>query len=232
MYFLVFIGAVICSLLFFGGALYFYVALSSHKKNLPFFDFLSHKEEKYNKLENSIESSTTKILQSLHEAKVNIRQIQSNKEYGALEDNLQEIVKVVNKLSYDMSQRFETIEYYLNEIKSSKATESSVVEMNPVTTELLGYFGFPISQKYFKFQRDNADGCFFKASIDEDRGTFDLISLERIKSEEGLDNVVKFVGNIRKSEAKFHKVIQMGIVSKVDDKDMWKIEKPLIVELS
>lgn len=232
MNFLIFIGAVVCSLIFLGGALYFYAALSSHKKNLPFFDFLSHKEEKYNKLENSIESSTAKILQSLHDARVNIKQILSNNEYGALEDNLKEILKVVNKLSYDMNQRFETIEYYLNEIKSSKAKESFVVGMNPVTTELLGYFGFPISQKYFKFQQDNADGCFFKASLDKDKGTYDLISLERIKSEEGLDNVIKFVGSIRKSEAKFHKVIQMGIVSKVDDKDMWKIEKPLIVELS
>lgn len=231
MNFLIFIGAIVCSLIFFGGALYLYVVFSSNKINLPFFDFSSHKGDKYNKLENSIDTSTTKILQSLDDAKVNIRQILSNKEYRAIEESLTEIVKVLNKLSYDMNQRFETIEFFLNEIKSSKVTESAV-KINLTTTELEGYFGFPISQKYLKFQRNYTDGCFFKASINKDKGTFDLISLEKIKSEEGLDNVVKFVGNIRKSEATFHKVTQVGIVSKVDDKDMWKIEKPLIVELS
>lgn len=219
-----------CSLIIIGGALYFYVALSSNKRNLPKLKFLSHKEEQSNTI-NSIDTSTTKILQSLHDIKVSIRQIQSNKEYRTLEDELKEIIKIVNELSYDTSQRFETIEYYLNEIKSSKTADNSLTEMNSATTEFQGYFGFPISQKYLKFYRDNTDDTFFKASINKDRGTFDLISLEKIKSEDGLDNVVKFIGNIRKSEANSYNVVEEGFVSKVDDKSMWKIERPLIIEL-
>lgn len=232
MNFFVFICVVVCVLIFFGGALFFYIVFHSNKKNLPIFDFLSHKEEKDNTIANSIDASTAKILQSLHEVKIGVRQIQSNKEYRTLEDELKEIIKIINKLSYDTSQRFETIEYYLSEIKSSKTAEKSVSDMNSTTSVFHGYFGFPISQKYLKFHRDNTDDCFFKASIDKDNGTYDLISLEKIKSEEGLDNVVKFVGNIRKSEAKSYKVIEEGVVSKVDGKDMWKIEKSLIVELS
>lgn len=227
---LIFIGAVVCSLIILGGALYFYVALSSNKRNLPIFKFLSHKDEQYNTI-NSIDTSTTKILQSLCDVKVSIRQIQSNKEYRTLVDELKEIKTVVNELSYDISQRFETIEYYLNEIKNSKTVDNSKIEMNSSTTEFQGYFGFPISQKYFKFYRDSTDDTFFKAYIDKDRGSFDLISLEIIKSEEGLDNVVKFVGSVRKSDAKSYKVLETGFVSKVDDKGMWKIEKPLVVEL-
>lgn len=233
MNFLLFIGAVVCSLIFFGGALYFYWIFFSNNKRDSLHNLFSHPEADTKEIEHCIDASTAKILQSLHDTKIGIGQIIQSKDIKNIEDELKEIKKILNTLSYDSSQRFETIELFVTEIKNQNEPEISIVSKNIGQTEKHGYFGFPISQKYLKFQIDKTDDCFFSALInDKDKGTYDLLSLDKIKSEDGLDHVIKFVGNVRKSEARYHKVIKEGVASKIDDRDLWKIENPLIIELS
>ena len=189
-----------------------------------------------NTIERAIEGSTTRILYSLHEAKDGIKQLKepvSESYIKSLSKELDEVKKILNEIAYDTSQRFETIEFYLSELKKQ---EEPIVQQEPVREHNKaihndGFFGFPISQTYLRFQNEKTSESFFSAFIKNDEGIYGLLSLGKVKSEDGLENVVKFVGNVRKTDAKDYKVVKYGKVSKVDQGDLWKITSPLIVEL-
>lgn len=225
--------AIICSLLLFGGALYLYTFLPSKYKNRLYEKLKVAKVDDSQLVNNAINESTARLLQSLHEAKKSLGQIQSslnNEDRYMVSTRIDNIEKLINNMSYDMNQRFETIEYYLNELKT-KDNNNRILSNSTEDAISQGYFSFPISQTYFKFQKDKSEDSFFSATINGDKGSYELLTIEKIKYEDGLENVIKFVGNVRKSEAKEYKVVEEGVVSKLDSSDLWKILKPLVVEL-
>ena len=227
--------AIICSLLLFGGALYLYTFLPSQYKNRLYAKLKVAKEDDSQLVKNAINESTAILLQSIHEAKNSLGQIQSslnNEDRNVVSTRIDNIEKLINETSYNINQRFETVEFYLKELKD-KETNTIQLTDHPFEKEGFcnGYFGFPISKTYFKFQKQSTEDCFFSAIINGEIGSYDLLSLEKVKYEDGLENVIKFVGNLRKSEAKDYKVVEKGEVTKLDSDNMWKISRPLIVEL-
>lgn len=217
----------------FGGALCLYAFFPSQYKNRLFAKLKVTKEDDSQLVKNTIDKATVRLLQSLHEAKNSLGQIQSslnNEDRYTVSTKIDNIEKLINNMAYDINQRFETIEYYLNELKN-KDNNNIILSNSTEDAINKGYFGFPISQTYFKFQRKKSEDCFFSATINGDRGSYELFSLEKIKYEDGLENVIKFVGNVRKSEARDCKIIEKGVVAKLESSDLWKILKPLIVEL-
>lgn len=154
---------------------------------------------------------------------------------GQLDDlmfNIDELKKTVNRMSYDISQRFETIEYYVKDVKPYKEEDQDGAKITESQgNEISGYFGFPISRTYLKFQKNKSEDSYFRAMLNNNNGYFELISLEKLKSEEGLDCVIRFQGSVRKADARDYAIISKGTVRKIED-GLWKIEQPLVVELN
>lgn len=86
------------------------------------------------------------------------------------------------------------------------------------------------SGKYFtKILDSNQETCVFSIKFNNDsRGEFTIISLNKIKSRNGWQEVVEYTGSIE--EATSFKVVEPGICEKCDE-NSWQVTKPLKITL-
>lgn len=87
------------------------------------------------------------------------------------------------------------------------------------------------ADKYLHNQTNDKDVRVFDAEIEDNgNGTFTISSLNRIKSLDGVDDVVDIKGRIPLADAKNYKVIEKGRI-KLNDNGIYEVVSPLKIEL-
>lgn len=78
----------------------------------------------------------------------------------------------------------------------------------------------------------NQEGCVFKISfISSNKGEFDLIALDKIKSCNGWEDVIEYTGRCTMEEASSYKLIKKGVIVKYDDQT-WEVQDKLKIEIT
>lgn len=130
----------------------------------------------------------------------------------------------------DMRQRVSKLEQEL------KSLESFISKSSPVPVASLpsrvkyvkdlnsGYFMTLLSYK--------GEGCIFKVELkSETEGLFTLLSLDKLKTVNGLTDFVECIGNCKLEDAKNHEVKEMG-TCKLKEKDVWVVTRKLKIKIS
>lgn len=78
----------------------------------------------------------------------------------------------------------------------------------------------------------NGEGCIFKIEQkSETEGSFTLLSLEKLKTVNGLTDFVEYSGNCKLEDATFPEVTEIGFCKKAE-KDCWIVTKKLKIKIS
>jgi len=87
-------------------------------------------------------------------------------------------------------------------------------------------------QNYFLDIIDsNQEGCVYKIQFKSPtRGEFDLISLDKIKSRNGWQDIIEYEGACTMEEATSYKLVNPGIIEKYDSKT-WEVKKKLKINI-
>ena len=129
-----------------------------------------------------------------------------------------------------------------NNDKYKPSEEKSVVSTKEVTKEETepdknieetkeGYFGMLIGNSYFsEIITSKNDNALFKAWVSDTDGEFTILSLDAIRSIDGIENAVSKEG-VPIKDALYFKVIQKGKVKR-NSKGNWSIVSPTKIKLS
>ena len=129
-----------------------------------------------------------------------------------------------------------------NNDKYKPSEEKPVVSTKEVTKEETepnknieetkeGYFGMLIGNSYFsEIITSKNDNALFKAWVSDTDGEFTILSLDAIRSIDGIENAVSKEG-VPIKDALYFKVIQKGKVKR-NSKGNWSIVSPTKIKLS
>lgn len=133
-------------------------------------------------------------------------------------------------------------EHTENNDKYKPSEEKSVVSTKEVTKEETepdknieetkeGYFGMLIGNSYFsELITSKNDNALFKAWVSDTDGEFTILSLDAIRSIDGIENAVYKEG-VPIKDALYFKVIQNGKVKR-NSKGNWNVVSPTKIKLS
>lgn len=106
-----------------------------------------------------------------------------------------------------------------------------VCPQDSLEKQKLIYFDQPIGGHYFKQAERSSSNCFL-VEISSGRGRYSLITLDRIKSDDLPESVVKVSGTVRMQDAKGFKPVRDGEVKQTsENSDTWEIVRPVEIEL-
>ena len=93
----------------------------------------------------------------------------------------------------------------------------------------VGYANINTGKYFTKILDSNQETCVFSIKLkNETQGEFSIISLDKIKSRNGWQEVVEYTGSIE--DATSFKEVDKGICEKVDE-STWEVTKPLKIRL-
>ena len=90
------------------------------------------------------------------------------------------------------------------------------------------------SGKYFlELSESNQEGCVFKINYNTslNRGEFCIISLDKIKSRNGWNEVVDYSGNCVMKEATDYRLVEKGLCEKLTD-GTWEVKRKLKITIT
>ena len=139
--------------------------------------------------------------------------------------------------SPNIETRIKSLEATLNQVvKDIKAIHNSAPTSN-LENSGTGYIktGYAKlnSQNYFVEIFDSyQEGCVYKISFKSDgKGEFDLITLDKIKSRNGWQDVIEYDGPCTMAEATSYKLGRPGIIEKIDNQT-WEVKQKLKIKIS
>jgi len=82
--------------------------------------------------------------------------------------------------------------------------------------------------------RSREDKAIFKAHINGKEGTFELFDINRVKSNDDIDKVIKIEGSVAMKDANSFQPIRPGKVhfEKIDGQDRWVLDTPVEIRLT
>lgn len=96
----------------------------------------------------------------------------------------------------------------------------------------IGYTEINKSKYFMEVFNTKKETCVYKISFrSSDSGYFDLISLDKIKSRNGWDDVIDYEGDCSMEEAKSYIRLDYGEVEKYDD-SVWEVTKKLKIRVT
>lgn len=145
-------------------------------------------------------------------------------------------------LSSSIENRFQKLENTLQEVVSYLNSQKTIQSpqqtsygySNPQqerTSDVLraGYANINTGKYFTKILDSNQETCVFSIKFkNEKKGEFTIISLDKIKSRNGWQEVVEYTGSIE--DATSFKEIEKGICEKYDE-NTWEVTKPLKIRL-
>lgn len=178
---------------------------------------LKELQEKVENLGNSKKSST------------NSRYMQTGSVSKKAEDRIAAIEARITEV-IDVLKRHD------NEIKSYSGTKamSPSTPTNSKQPEFSkeGYAKLNSGAFFFEILESNQEGCVFHINFkSENRGEFDIISLDKIKSRNGWQDVVEATGDCTMADAKRYDVVSKGICVKTSD-GYWEVKNNLKIKIS
>lgn len=116
-----------------------------------------------------------------------------------------------------------------NPMSTSSTTPKPHLDFETRTTKV-GYANINTGKYFTKILDSSQETCVFSIKfINETKGEFTIISLDKIKSRNGWQEVVEYTGSIE--EATGFKEVDKGICEKVED-STWQVIKPLKIKLT
>ena len=118
-----------------------------------------------------------------------------------------------------------------NGTKSKGRSEKEKEPRVPNSSKEIIYLGLPINNQYFRAEEKGDSNCFIAEILKSgNSGFFNLISLDRIKSDTISSSVLNITGKVKLSDASDFETIAEGKIVKADD--FWKVEVPLTILIS
>lgn len=137
---------------------------------------------------------------------------------GILERTMNQVVDVVNKLNAKETQREQA-----PQVLNTAEDQSSISKT--------GYAKINTDKYILDIVNSNQEGCVYKITFQTStKGEFDLISLDKIKSRNGWQEVVEYDGNCTMAEALSYRLVHPGVIVKMDDKT-WEVIKKLKIKI-
>lgn len=161
------------------------------------------------------------------------------RKYNELNENLGSVRNETNK-------GFESVQKDITDINArlSKSENSPVKKQDKIKTQKTKeeaktyYFGniLGATTNYFlDIYESPKDEAVFKASLNGERGTFELRNINMYTSSETNEKAIKITpGNVIRDEATGFKTIKPGTVHKgtIDNQQAWIMDSPTVIELT
>lgn len=94
-----------------------------------------------------------------------------------------------------------------------------------------GYAKLNRQNYFFDIFESNQEGCVYKIQFKSPtKGEFDLISLDKIKSRNGWQDIIEYEGPCTMAEATSYRLISPGVIEKYDSKT-WEVKKKLKINI-
>ena len=141
-----------------------------------------------------------------------------------LEGKIQEVIVAVN--------RHET------EIKRNGGTTTTTPPTGPAKPKEPefnkdGYAKLNTSIYFMDILDSNQEACVFHINFKSaNKGEFDIISLDKIKSRNGWQDVIDATGNCTMEDATSYTVVEKGICEKISDDNTWEVKRKLRIKIS
>lgn len=126
-----------------------------------------------------------------------------------------------------------------NEIKTCGGVKTTPPSTPPTTPPKRpefskeGYAKLNSGAFFLEILDSNQEGCVFHIKFkSENKGEFDIISLDKIKSRNGWQEVVETTGNCTMEDATSYKVEDKGICEKLSDGKTWEMKRKLKIKIS
>ena len=135
----------------------------------------------------------------------------------------------IKSLEYNMAQVVQCINAAAKSSKQGTSPASSSSSHNSYDTIRTGYANINSGRIFTRILDSAQEGCVFSIKFkNADKGEFTIISLDKIKSRNGWQEVVEYTGAIE--DAMSFKVEEYGICEKYDQ-DAWQVTKKLKIKL-
>lgn len=147
---------------------------------------------------------------------------QNNKQYEELERRIK-VLEVANNRGNSSISR--------NIANTSSNRETVHQEVN---TQKVVYAKLNSGKYFLELSESNQEGCVFKINYNTslNRGEFDIISLDKIKSRNGWQNVVAYTGNCLMEEATGYKLEEKGICERLENRNVWEVKRKLKITIT
>lgn len=142
-----------------------------------------------------------------------------------LERELSQAISTFNRISSQISD---------NNITNSNNTEKTLKRAGKSDFSKQGYATLNSGKYFFNILESNQEGCVFHINFkspDMGEGEFDLISLDKIKSSNGWQEVINTTGDCTMEEATDYKLEKIGICQKMPDEKTWEITQKLQIKI-
>ena len=134
--------------------------------------------------------------------------------------------------------RIDVLEKELKLLKGNSREESSAKpgffrrqDSKEASMTHVGYAKINEKQFFTEVFDNLQEACVFKISYRNDNeGIFNLISLEKIKSRNGWQDIVEYTGDCTIADATSYKVVEEGRCKKIDSAT-WEVTKNLIIKI-
>ena len=174
---------------------------------------LSDMKERLERLEN-----TPKITNNSHFAQKNTQNVESR--VSTLENQMRQVIDYINKTISSQNQ------------KPSNQDIQNTNGSNPIEFSKTGYAKINSGMFFMEIFDSQQEGCVYKINFkNKQKGEFDLISLDKIKSRNEWQLVIEFTGNCTMAEATRYKLLEYGIIEKIDAKNTWEVKKKLKIQI-
>lgn len=166
--------------------------------------------QRLSKLEGEVFSRTTSYSPKLSASNANTEQLQNR--INSLEDDFKKI-----------KQQLEQSQNILN-------GQPERIAVNQYSKN--GYAKLNSANFFMEILESKQETCVFAISFkSQDKGEFDLISLDKIKSRNGWQDVIEYTGNCIMAEATNYSVEKKGVCKKYDI-DTWEVTEKLKIKIS
>lgn len=152
--------------------------------------------------------------------------------------------KAEDRIAYlegKINEVFDVVNRHDAQIKNSGCMTSAYPSTSPSTPSKPkqpefskdGYAKLNSGAYFLEIMDSNQEGCVFHINFkSESKGEFDIISLDKIKSRNGWQEVVETTGNCTMEDATSYKVENKGICEKLSDGKTWEMKRKLKIKIS
>ena len=140
----------------------------------------------------------------------------------------------LTKLEKDALNFKKTIQDLEKRIESqlSAAPQPVVPKIEKYAPKKVGYAALNSKAYFMNILSSNQEGAIYKIEFkSENKGEFDLISLDKIKSMDGWKDVVDTMGDCVLEKANDYSVVEKGVCERTSDGKTWKVVKKLKIRL-
>ena len=137
----------------------------------------------------------------------------------------------VASLEVKMKQLVDVINARFNSPAPSRDSENAKPKVDNNSMMRTGYAKLNSQNYFIDIFDSNQEGCVYKIKFKSStKGEFDLISLNKIKSRNGWQEVIEYEGPCTMAEATSYKLVNPGIIEKYDSKT-WEVKQKLIIKI-